>query len=81
MVKTTINLDTDVYRELINESVEKYGTTKTLSKLINEKLRNKPPHKYKGSIVEKTKGTWRIKETGLEYTKRIRKEWEKRQQV
>ncbi len=44
MVKTTIILDDEIYKKLINESIEKYGTAKKLSVLINEKLRayNKP---------------------------------------
>lgn len=39
MVKTTIVLDDDLYKELVKEAVERYGTTRKLSKLINEKLR------------------------------------------
>ena len=42
MVKTTILLDDDLYRKLVQESVKRYGTTKKLSKLINEKLRQSP---------------------------------------
>jgi len=42
MVKTTILLDDDLYRRLVKEAVEQYGTTKKLSKLINEKLRQAP---------------------------------------
>jgi len=79
MVKTTINLDVEVYRKLVNEAVEKYGTTRTLSKIINEKLRatgggKKPRY----DIVKKTKGIWKLKETGSEYTRRIREEWQNR---
>ena len=39
MVKTTIILDDELYRKLVQEALEKYGTTKKLSQLINEKLR------------------------------------------
>ena len=39
MVKTTVLLDDDLYRKLVKESVEKYGSTKKLSRLINDKLR------------------------------------------
>lgn len=39
MVKTTIILEDDLYKELVREALEKYGTTRKLSKLINEKLR------------------------------------------
>ena len=37
MVKTTIDLDTEIYEALVEEAVKKYGTTKTLSRLINDK--------------------------------------------
>lgn len=75
MVKTTINLDTQIYRELVKEALEKYGTTKRLSRLINDKLGNRMA---KEDIVKKTAGMWKIKETGAEYTRRIRLENEKR---
>ena len=77
MVKTTINLDTEIYKELVKEAVEKYGTTKTLSRIINKKLRKS---RAKGSvdIVKKTAGLWNLKESGYEYTKRMRLESEKR---
>ena len=39
MVKTTIILDDDLYKALVKEALEKYGSTRKLSKLINEKLR------------------------------------------
>ncbi|MDE1854718.1 MAG: hypothetical protein KGH57_00120 [Candidatus Micrarchaeota archaeon] len=79
MVKTTINLDTEVYRELFKEAIKKYGTTKALSKLINEKLKGViKKGRSSGSIVERSAGTWTGKETGLQYTRRIRREMEKR---
>ena len=79
MVKTTINLDTSIYRELFKEAIEKYGTTKALSRLINEKLKGAiKKDKTKGDIVERSAGTWTMKETGLQYTRRLRRESEKR---
>lgn len=84
MAKTTINLEDDVYKKLVKEAVEKYGTTRTLSKLINEKLRRAEPMEVKKErsksidIVEKTAGMWKIKETGSEYVRRLRKESERR---
>jgi len=39
MGKTTIILDDDLYKALVKEALEKYGSTRKLSKLINEKLR------------------------------------------
>lgn len=37
--RTTILLDEDVYRRLIEESLKRHGTTKALSEVINEMLR------------------------------------------
>lgn len=76
MVKTTINLDTEIYKELVKEALEKYGTTKTLSRIINEKL--KKASKRDDDIVKKTAGMWKIKETGSEYTRRLRSESERK---
>jgi uncharacterized protein (UPF0335 family) len=39
MVKTTVILDDDLYKRLVEEAIERYGSTRTLSRLINEKLR------------------------------------------
>jgi hypothetical protein len=39
MVKTTIILDDELYKELVDESIEEYGSTRKLSLLINRKLR------------------------------------------
>ena len=41
MVKTTINLDDEIYAEIIKESIEKYGSTKNMSKIINQRLRSR----------------------------------------
>ena len=78
MVKTTINLDSEIYKELVKEAVEKYGTTKTLSRIINEKLGEKVGKKSRTDIVKMTKGTWKMQQSGSEYTRKIRAEWERR---
>ena len=39
MVRTTLNIDDDLYRKLVEESIRKYGTTRKLSKIVCEKLR------------------------------------------
>ena len=79
MVKTTINLDTQIYRELVKEAVEKYGTTKTLSRIINEKLGELMNNMTKDDdVFKKAFGMWTLKETGAEYTRKIRAENEKR---
>ena len=77
MVKTTINLETDVYKELVEESIEKYGTTKKLSKLINYRLKKS---KGKGSrdIVKETAGLWKLSKSAYKDVKGMRLESEKR---
>ena len=39
MVKTTVNLDDDLYRRAVSESVRRYGNTRSISVVINELLR------------------------------------------
>jgi len=39
MVKTTIILEDELYKKLVKEALERYGSTKKLSFLINEKLK------------------------------------------
>ena len=58
MVKTTIILDDNIYKELIDESIEKYGTAKKLSLIINEKLRNY--NKIKNIDNDKIKLTYKL---------------------
>ena len=80
MVKTTISLDDEIYKKLIKESIERFGSTKKLSWLINEKLRlSEKISAHEKSIVEKTFGLWKEwKVPSKEYVRRIRKESEKR---
>ena len=80
MVKTTISLDDEIYKKLIKESIERFGSTKKLSWLINEKLRlSEKISTHEKSIVEKTFGLWKEwKVPSKEYVRRIRKESEKR---
>ena len=70
MVKTTINLDTEVYKALVEEAVRRYGTTKRLSRIINEKLRARK--RPTGGVAEETFGILNIKETGAEYVRKLR---------
>ncbi len=37
--RTTVILDDDVYEKLVRESIKRYGTTRALSKVLNELLR------------------------------------------
>jgi len=50
MVKTTIILKDELYKQLVKEALEKYGTTRKLSVLINEKLEE--------SMAKKPRKTW-----------------------
>jgi len=83
MVKTTIKLEDELYRSLVKEALDKYGRTRSLSRLINEKL--KAAEKMAGAtdkddevLVERSFGSWRMKGTGAEYERNLRKESGKR---
>jgi len=39
--RTTVMLDDDVYEMLVRESIRRYGTTRALSKVLNELLRER----------------------------------------
>lgn len=39
MKRTTIVLEDEVYKKLVKEALERYGSTRKLSLLINEKLK------------------------------------------
>ncbi|HUB92724.1 MAG TPA: hypothetical protein VL945_02080 [Candidatus Saccharimonadales bacterium] len=43
MVKTTIILEDALYRQLVDESIREYGSTRKLSLLINSKLKGNEP--------------------------------------
>lgn len=77
MVKTTITLDTEVYKALVEEAIMRYGTTKNLSRLINEKLKVSTVRKRR-DIVKLTSGLWKLDISGKEYTRKLRSEWEHR---
>ncbi len=38
MPRTTVYIEDELYKKLVEESIAKYGSTKHLSKIINEKL-------------------------------------------
>ncbi len=38
--RTTVILDDDVYENLVRESIRRYGTTRAISKVLNEILRD-----------------------------------------
>lgn len=93
MVKTTFEIRDEVYRKLVEASLKKYGNTRSLSKMANEVIEEhlKEPTtsgkvsknaskelQERGDIVERTFGSWKIKETGSEYVRKLRRGWEKR---
>ena len=74
MVKTTINLDDEIYSEIVRESIEKYGSTKNISKIINQLLRNRmnSSEKHRGRITFKAKDNL----SSLDADNEIREGWE-----
>lgn len=84
MVKTTVTLEDDIYRKLAREAFEKYGRTRSLSRLINEKLKQAEggsrdaSKEEKDRLIESAFGSWKTKESGAQYVRTLRKESEKR---
>ncbi len=72
MVKTTIMLDDQLYKQLVNEAIERYGSTRKLSLLINEKLKGHIGQKKKMHITTMKLGR-RITEREIE--KAIEEGW------
>ena len=72
MVKTTINLDDEIYAEIVKESVEKYGSTRNMSKIINQRLRKSDAGKGGKRIVFKVREDL----ASLDADKEIKKGWE-----
>ena len=74
MVKTTINLEDSIYEEIVKESIEKYGSTKHISMLINQRLRSS------SKVQERTKKrlTFKVEDefANLNPDAEIRKGWE-----
>lgn len=94
MVKTTFEIKDEIYRKLVEASVKKYGNTKNLSRVTNEIIEEHLKEKSIATggnsksedeeikrrleIVRRSAGSWKMKESGAEYTRKIRKGWEKR---
>ncbi len=74
MVKTTINLDDEIYAEIVKESIEKYGSTRNMSKIINQRLRSRKSDAGKSGkrIVFKVREDLAL----LDADNEIRKGWE-----
>ncbi|MHB1471314.1 MAG: hypothetical protein ACYCSA_09375 [Thermoplasmataceae archaeon] len=74
MVKTTINLDDEIYAEIVRESIEKYGSTRNMSKIINQRLRSR----INSTGKPRERITFRAKEnlSSLDADNEIRKRWE-----
>ncbi len=79
MVKTTITLEDELYRRLAKEAIERYGKTRSLSRLINEKLKAAEGGTNRTQAnIEKIFGSWTAKQTGAVYVRKLRKESDKR---
>ena len=89
MVKTTLELRDDLYKKLVNKAIEKYGNTKSLSRVVNESLeshmnerkserKSKEEVKRREEILKTTFGSWGPGESGKDYVRKIRDESEKR---
>ena len=74
MVKTTINLDDEIYEDIVKESVEKYGSTKNISKIINQRLRIRRVPKEQG----KKRLSYKVRNelANLDADREIKKGWE-----
>ncbi|MBS3138345.1 AbrB/MazE/SpoVT family DNA-binding domain-containing protein [Candidatus Woesearchaeota archaeon] len=69
------------YQVTIPKDVRRiYGITEGDTLLFAIEGENVHLLKMKEDIIDKAFGSWAIKETGVEYVKRIRKEWGKREQ-
>ena len=82
MVKTTVTLEDEIYKKLVREALEKYGRTRSLSRLINEKLKAadsiSETNKEDKELIELAFGSWKTKESGTQYVRRLRKDSDKR---
>lgn len=79
MIKTTVTLEDELYRRLVREALDRYGKTRSLSRLINEKLReSETPAKRTPSKIESVFGSWTTKQPGAVYVRGLRKESDKR---
>jgi hypothetical protein len=77
----TERLDDELYKRLVEGSIRRFGSTKKISFLINEKLRKvETGLESSGKIVvEKTFGLWKNWKISSEnYVRELRKESEKR---
>ena len=74
MVKTTINLDDEIYAEIVRESLEKYGSTRNMSRIINQRLRIR----INSTGKPRERITFRAKEnlSSLDADNEMRKGWE-----
>jgi len=79
MVKTTITLEEELYMRLAKEALDRYGRTRNLSRLINEKLKETETHSNRTPVnIEKIFGSWTTKQTGAVYVRKLRKQSEER---
>lgn len=58
--RTTIVLDEDVYRALVEESMKRYGTPRSVSKVVNEELRGAVRGRRRISVLLRSKRIARV---------------------
>jgi len=73
--RTTVILDDDVYEKIVRESIKRYGTTRALSKIINDLLRKSLSYKEDLVRLIYSEKTVHISEEDFEI---FRRELEKR---
>jgi predicted CopG family antitoxin len=64
--RTTVVLDEDVYQALVEESMKKYGTPRSVSKVINEELRGAIRGRRKISLLLRSKRIARVSSKDFE---------------
>lgn len=64
--RTTITLDRELYEDLVRESVAKFGDTKHISAVVNQRLREKRKDHSKLLEMAKRTKTHHLTETEIE---------------
>ena len=64
--RTTITLERDLYDDLVRESVEKYGDTKHISVVLNERLNEKKKDHSKLLEMARNRKTHHLTEKEIE---------------
>jgi len=77
--RTTVILEDDVYEKLVQESIKRYGTTRALSKVLNELLREKLSNiEELLHLIHSEKLIWIDQKSIEEFRKELSKRFEER---